>query len=113
MTDVSGLLDLLEGLLRHIVGIERLLVVLRSAGVEFDPGREDVEFGDLFAEFGDVLFRGLLHLRELRGVELLLTFLLLAVADEEDGPEDDEYEQENCSHDLCLPDGRNTAQYAR
>jgi hypothetical protein len=88
--DVGGLVDLLESLLGDVVGIQRLLVVLRPTRVEVDSRGDEIEFGDLFAERGDILFGGLLHLLEFGGVEFPLTSLLLTVADEEYGPENNE-----------------------
>ena len=101
--DVGGLVDVVERLLGNVIGVQGLLVVLRAAGVEFDSGGEDIEFGDFLTEGRDILFSGLCHLLELGGGELLLTVLLLAVANEENGAEHHEYYQEYCSHDLCLP----------
>ena len=103
VADIGGFVDLLERLLRDVVGVQSLLVVLGASGVEFDSSGDDIEFGDLFAERGDVLLGGLLHLLQFGGEKLPLTLFLLAMADEENGPEHNEQQQKYFSHDPCLP----------
>src|SRR5699024_6001896 len=103
VADIGGGVDLLERLLRDVVGVQCLFVVLGASGVEFDPSGDDIEFGDLFAERGDVLLGGLLHLLQFGGEKLPLTLFLLAMADEENGPEHNEQQQKYFSHDPCLP----------
>src|SRR5699024_1448579 len=85
VADIGGFVDLLERLLRDVIGVQSLFVVLGASGVEFDSSGDDIEFGDLFAERGDIFLGSLLHLLQFGGEKLPLTLFLLAMADEENG----------------------------